>query len=83
MICHFCKNKLKPRKITYNINRQGYDVILREVPAYVCQECGEMFFEEKSVDLIQSLIKEVDTKAAVVRNVSLSNQKIKPGLVFS
>ena len=44
MICYFCKNKLKPKKITYNINRQGYDVILCEVPAYVCQECGEMFF---------------------------------------
>lgn len=83
MLCFYCKNKLKQKKIAYNINRQGYDVILREIPAYVCQECGEIFFEEKSVDLIQKLINEIDEGVAKVKNVSLSVEKIKPRLAFS
>lgn len=70
MPCYYCKNKLKAKKVTYNINRQGYDVILRDVPTFVSQECGEMFFDEKSVDKIQSLIQEVDKKAKMVREYS-------------
>jgi YgiT-type zinc finger domain-containing protein len=71
MKCYYCQNKLRKDKVTYNINRNGYDVILREVPAFVCQECGEIFFEEKSVDMIQSLISDVDKKAEAVRKVPL------------
>lgn len=75
MTCYYCQKNLKSKKVTYNINRQGYDVILREVPALVCQECGEIFFEEKSVNLIQALIKEVDKKAEAVRQFVLTGKQ--------
>lgn len=83
MNCHFCQNKLKPKKVTYNINRQGYDVILREVPAFICQECGEVFFEEKSVDLIQSLIRDIDKKTELVKQVTVTLEIPKPFHILS
>lgn len=68
MKCFYCDNNLKSEKITYNINRKGYDVILRDVPAYVCQECGQVFFEEKGVESIQSLISDLDKKSDTVKH---------------
>lgn len=82
MKCYYCKGKLKLKKITHNINRKGYDVILRDVPALVCQDCGEIFFEEQSVNQIQSLIENIDKKAADVRNFNVASEKIKPVLSF-
>ena len=75
MNCYYCQKKLKPKKTTYNINRKGYDVILREVSALVCQECGEVFYEEKNVKKIQSLIKEIDKKSEAVRKFESTDPK--------
>ena len=33
------------------------------VPAWVCGQCGEAYFEEKEVDAVQDLIKLIDQKA--------------------
>lgn len=67
MNCMYCEAQLKPTVATYNVNRQGYDIILHETPALVCVECGELFYEEQAVARIQELIREVDQKSTAVR----------------
>ncbi len=37
--------------------------MLDNVPAWVCGQCGEAYFEEKAVDAVQDLIKLIDQKA--------------------
>lgn len=37
--------------------------MLESVPAWVCQQCGEAYFEEKEVDAIQDLIRSIEQKA--------------------
>jgi uncharacterized protein with PIN domain len=37
--------------------------MLDRVPAWVCEQCGEAYFEEKEVDTIQELIHSVEQKA--------------------
>jgi hypothetical protein len=37
--------------------------VLDSVPAWVCQQCGETYFEEKEVDAIQDLIRSIEEKA--------------------
>ncbi|MBM4402406.1 MAG: YgiT-type zinc finger protein [Candidatus Cloacimonetes bacterium] len=68
MKCIYCDTELKPKIVTYNINRKGYDVILHDIPALSCVGCGEIFFEEESVDLIQNLIADLDEKSEKVRS---------------
>jgi YgiT-type zinc finger domain-containing protein len=42
--CYFCKGKVTPKRIRH-IHRWGKQVfILEDVPAEVCQQCGEIFF---------------------------------------
>jgi len=49
-------------KTSYTLNRQGYHLVIDEVPAWICRQCGEAYFEEEEVDAIQDLIKTLDSK---------------------
>jgi len=46
-----------------HVDRKGCHVLLDSVPAWVCQQCGEAYFEESEVDAIQDLIKSVEQRA--------------------
>ncbi len=35
-------------------------MVLDNVPALVCQQCGEPYFEKAEVEIIQDLVKEAD-----------------------
>ncbi len=62
MECFSCRGQLKRGKTNYTINRQGYHLIMDAVPAWICQQCGEVLFEEKSVNAIQGLIQEASDR---------------------
>ena len=36
--------------------------MLESVPAWVCEQCGEAYFEAKEVDAIQELIHSIEQK---------------------
>jgi len=36
--------------------------MLDAVPAWVCEQCGEAYFEEKEVDTIQDLVRPIEAK---------------------
>jgi len=46
-----------------HIGKQGCHVTLDNIPAWVCEQCGEAYFEEREVDAIQDLIRTVEQKA--------------------
>jgi YgiT-type zinc finger domain-containing protein len=47
----------------FHVDRKGCHVVLDSVPAWVCQQCGEAYFEEREVDAIQDLIRSVEHNA--------------------
>lgn len=36
--------------------------MLDAVPAWVCEQCGEAYFEEKEVDTIQDLVRSIEAE---------------------
>ena len=48
---------------TLHVDRKGCHLMLDAVPAWVCQQCGEGYFEEEEVDAIQELVEPVEEKA--------------------
>ena len=44
----------------FHVDRKGCHLLLDAVPAWVCEQCGEAFFEEKEVDAIQDLVRSVE-----------------------
>jgi YgiT-type zinc finger domain-containing protein len=51
---------LAKKKVSYTANRHGYHLIIDDVPAWVCEQCGEPMFDEETVDAIQAMLREMD-----------------------
>lgn len=63
MKCMHCQGEMKRATAPFHIDRKGYHVLLDSVPAWVCEQCGEPYFAEKEVDMIQNVIKAIEEKA--------------------
>lgn len=66
MKCFHCQGELNRSRAAYSINRHGYHIIIDDVPAWVCSQCGEPLFDEKQVNAIQSLIRQLDNNIPLV-----------------
>lgn len=60
MKCMFCGGEMEKKNVPYSIDRRGYHLYLREVPACVCSQCGENYFEEEDVEEIQVIIRTIE-----------------------
>jgi len=63
MKCIHCHGEMKRSTTPFHVDRKGCHVLLDNVPAWVCEQCGEAYFEEKEVDAIQDLVRSVEQKA--------------------
>jgi len=63
---------MKKGKTTYTINKKGYHLLIDEVPAWICEQCGEPYFEGDVVDAIQKLVGGLDVRVENVREVALA-----------
>ena len=75
MKCIHCQAEMERNTVPFQIDRKGYHVTLDAVPAWVCSQCGEFYFDEIEVELMQSFLKTLDE--GVVRFTVSSNQKHK------
>lgn len=62
MQCLYCKGTLVRQRVSYAATRRGYHLIIHDVPAWVCEQCGEPLFDEDTVDAIQEVLRGVDTR---------------------
>jgi len=50
----------------YHFDREDIHIILDKVPVWVCNQCGEVYFEEADIDSIQEFIRIVDKQAGKI-----------------
>jgi len=50
----------------FAIDRNGYRVSWDNIPAWVCDQCGEVMFEAREVDLIQEALAGLDRETAAL-----------------
>ncbi len=56
----YCQGKMERGVAPFHIDRNGYHLTLEAVPAWVCTQCGEVYFEESEVERIQTAIARLD-----------------------
>jgi len=56
-VCHFCGGELKEQLTTFLHEDNGQVWIIRNVPAYVCTQCGEKEFSSETTRQILSFLK--------------------------
>jgi len=59
----YCQGQMVRGAAPFHIDRKGYHLLLDSIPAWVCGQCGEVYFEEAEVDSIQAVIRAVDEQA--------------------
>ena len=62
MTCIHCKGKMRKGPAPFHIDRKSYHLLLDAVPAWICTQCGEVYFEEAEVDTIQQAIRSLDKR---------------------
>jgi len=67
MKCLYCGGEMERSLSTYTVDRKGYHLFIKEIPAYVCTRCGEKYFDEEEVEAIQKLIQKVEVGIKEVR----------------
>jgi YgiT-type zinc finger domain-containing protein len=61
MKCLYCQGMMVRGTAPFHIARKGYHLILDTIPAWVCTQCGEAYFEETAVEAIQQVLQAIDT----------------------
>lgn len=62
MKCIHCKGIMEYKTTPFQFARKGYHLMLDAVPAWVCSQCGEVYFDEDEVDAIQDVLKALDER---------------------
>ncbi len=62
MKCMHCQGLMKKSIAPFHIDRKGYHLTLDSVPAWVCSQCGEAYFDESEVDSIQGIIQSLEDR---------------------
>lgn len=63
---------MKKGTAPFHVDRNGCHLLLDAIPAWVCEQCGESYFEEKEVDAIQNLVRSIEEKTISenIKNIS-------------
>ena len=70
MKCVHCQGVMKRGTAPLHIDRNGCHIVLDRVPAWVCEQCGEAYFDEREVAAIQELVTSVDEKSRALQPAS-------------
>jgi len=66
MECIHCKGKMERAVAPFSVDRKGYHVHWDAIPAWVCRQCGEPYFESREVDLVQKALTVLDRESAAL-----------------
>jgi YgiT-type zinc finger domain-containing protein len=56
MPCSFCGGELEERRVQYEYRWEGKLFIFEDVPARVCRQCGEKYFDAKVVKAMEKAV---------------------------
>ena len=70
MKCMHCQGEMKKGTTTFHVDRKGCHLTLDTVPAWMCTQCGEAYFESREVDAIQTLVRSVEENAQALARVA-------------
>jgi YgiT-type zinc finger domain-containing protein len=70
--CGECGGTLEPGESTFTADFGSGVVVIRNVPATVCSQCGAEWIDDQEAKKIEKIVKEAKKKQSVVEVISLS-----------
>ncbi|MGD9930157.1 MAG: type II toxin-antitoxin system MqsA family antitoxin [Mangrovibacterium sp.] len=73
MDCVICKNgKTRKGKATVTLERAGSIIAIKDVPAQVCQNCGEYYLDAETTRKVLARAEQAVKKGAEVEVISMN-----------
>ena len=66
MSCFICRGELIEKKVNYLVDLENSIIIIKEVPAKVCKQCGEQFFDDETSENIEKIVNQLKSIAKEV-----------------
>lgn len=69
MNCFMCKEELIEKKVNYMVDLESTIIIIKGVPARVCTQCGEKYFEDETAENIENIVnklKDLSTEVTII-----------------
>ena len=69
MNCFMCKGNLEEKNVNYMVDLEETIIIIKGVPAKVCTQCGEQYFDDETTENIEKIVdqlKELATEVTIV-----------------
>ncbi len=76
MNCFMCKGNLEEKKVNYVVDLEK-TIIIKGVPAKVCTQCGEQYFDDETAENIEKIVNQLKQLAT---EVTIVNYKEKVSL---
>ncbi len=65
-VCPLCGGEQRPGHTTMTIDLEKAVIVVRKVPAEVCQQCGESWIDHETARRLEGLVEEVRRKPTEV-----------------
>lgn len=69
MNCFMCKGELIEKKVNYMVDLESTIIIIKGVPAKVCTQCEEQYFEDETSENIEAIVnklKDLSTEVTII-----------------
>ncbi len=70
MKCMYCQGEMARGSAPFHIDRKDVHLSLDRVPAWICTQCGEAYFDKAEVDAMQKIIRAVDEQAGKLAHMA-------------
>ncbi len=69
-----CGGVLIKGKSSYSVSEDHFTFILEDIPAYNCQRCGKVLFDDETVNRIQKIVRRLkkETKEIITESDSVN-----------
>ncbi len=70
--CPVCKGTMEAGSATVTVDYGPGVIVVRNVPATVCSQCGEEWIDDAEAERIEKIVEEAKSKKTMVEVLSLS-----------
>jgi len=78
--CSLCGGEMEVKKAEVIKKVAGKVVVVKDVPAWVCKQCGERYYSIDTVDRINEILKEVSEEKVRMQKIFAGELNFKAAI---
>jgi YgiT-type zinc finger domain-containing protein len=75
--CSFCKGKLRKGNTEFMAHAAEEVIVIKDVPAFVCEQCGEAYYTAKTSRKIDEVMRDAHQKKLCMRPLPAGEVSLK------